>query len=145
MRYSATVVTPKRIAMAIVTRVRFRSTMCVPPCEAGVKPIVPKPVSRPECMSTSTTSEKERRTWTTATTGSILGEDSEDMGEEEACARIQRLLLAGDNRLKQGVSPAKVRESYERALAAARRAGLEEAIRPLVEIRLAGLDRLNEN
>lgn len=61
---------------------------------------------------------------------------------DEARARIQRLLVTGDNRLKQGVAPAKVRESYEQALALAREAGLEEAVRPLVEIRLADLDRL---
>ena len=61
---------------------------------------------------------------------------------DEARAKIQRLLVTGDNRLKQGVDPAKARESYEQALAAAREAGLEEAVRPLVEIRLADLDRL---
>ena len=60
---------------------------------------------------------------------------------DEARARIQRLLVTGDNRLKQGVSPEKVRESYEQALAVAREAGLEEAVRPLVEVRLADLDR----
>jgi hypothetical protein len=60
---------------------------------------------------------------------------------DEARARIQRLLVTGDNRLKQGVDPAKVRESYEQALAAAREAGLEDAVRPLVEIRLADLER----
>ena len=53
--------------------------------------------------------------------------------------RVQKALLAGDNRLKQGVEPAKVRESYEQALALAREAGIEERIRPLVEIRLADL------
>ena len=56
--------------------------------------------------------------------------------------RIQKLLVTGDNRLKQGVDPAKVRESYRQALEAAREAGLEESIRPLVEIRLADLERL---
>ena len=60
----------------------------------------------------------------------------------DARERIQKLLVTGDNRLKQGVDPAKVRESYEQALAAAREAGLEETIRPLVEIRLADLERL---
>ena len=59
---------------------------------------------------------------------------------DDARARIQRLLVTGDNRLKQGVPLAKVRESYEQALAAAREAGLEDAVRPLVEIRLADLD-----
>lgn len=62
--------------------------------------------------------------------------------EEGARTRIQKLLLTGDNRLKQGVDPAKVRESYEQALEAAREAGLEESVRPLVEIRLADLDKL---
>ena len=61
---------------------------------------------------------------------------------EDARARIQKLLVTGDNRLKQGVDPAKVRESYEQALAVAREAGLEESVGPLVEIRLADLERL---
>jgi hypothetical protein len=60
----------------------------------------------------------------------------------EARTRIQKLLVTGDNRLKQGVAPEKARESYEQALAVARQAGLEEAVRPLVEIRLADLERL---
>ena len=59
---------------------------------------------------------------------------------DDARAKIQRLLVTGDNRLKQGVAPEKVRESYEQALAVAREAGLEEAVRPLVEARLADLD-----
>ena len=59
---------------------------------------------------------------------------------DDARGKIQRLLVTGDNRLKQGVAPEKVRESYEQALAVAREAGLEEAVRPLVEIRLADLD-----
>jgi hypothetical protein len=62
--------------------------------------------------------------------------------EQYARAKIQKLLVTGDNRLKQGVAPAKARESYEQALAVAREAGLEEAVRPLVEVRLADLERL---
>ena len=61
--------------------------------------------------------------------------------EEDVRARIQKLLVTGDNRLKQGVDPAKARESWEQALALAREAGLEDRIRPLVEVRLADLDR----
>jgi hypothetical protein len=60
-----------------------------------------------------------------------------DSGAHE---RIQKLLVTGDNRLKQGVDPEKARESWEQALAVAREAGLEETIRPLVEIRIADLD-----
>ena len=56
--------------------------------------------------------------------------------------QIQKLLVTGDNRLKQGVDPAKARASYEQAVALAREAGLEESILPLVEIRLADLERL---
>jgi hypothetical protein len=55
---------------------------------------------------------------------------------------IYKLLITGDNRLKQGASPEKVRDSYERALQLAREAGLEETVRPLVEARLADLERL---
>ena len=64
------------------------------------------------------------------------------MQPEEARERIQKLLVTGDNRLKQGVDPVKARESYEQALAVAQQAGLEESVRPLVEIRLADLERL---
>jgi hypothetical protein len=60
-------------------------------------------------------------------------------GDHDARERIQKLLVTGDNRLKQGVDPSKARESWEEALAVAREAGLEDAIRPLVEVRLAGL------
>jgi hypothetical protein len=56
--------------------------------------------------------------------------------------RIQKALLTGDNRLKQGVDPAKIRESYEEALAIAREAGIEDSVRPLVEFRLADLAKL---
>ncbi len=61
---------------------------------------------------------------------------------EDARERIQKLLVTGDNRLKQGVAHDKVRETYEQALEGAREAGLEAAIRPLVEVRLADLERL---
>ena len=56
--------------------------------------------------------------------------------------RIGKLLVTGDNRLKQGIDPAKARATYEEALALARGAGLEERVRPLVEVRLADLERL---
>ena len=60
---------------------------------------------------------------------------------DEIRAQIQRHLITGDNRLKQGASLEKARESYERALELARTAGLEDTVRPLVEVRLADLDR----
>ena len=58
---------------------------------------------------------------------------------DAARERIQKLLVTGDNRLKQGVDPEKARESWEQALAVAREAGLEETVRPLVEVRLNDL------
>ncbi len=61
--------------------------------------------------------------------------------EEDVRERIQKLLVTGDNRLKQGVDPGKARESWEQALALAREAGLEERIRPLVAVRLADLEQ----
>ena len=64
------------------------------------------------------------------------------MDEAAAREKIHDLLLTGDNRLKQGVSAEKIRQSYEQALAVAREAGLESSVRPLVEIRLADLERL---
>jgi hypothetical protein len=63
----------------------------------------------------------------------------------DARTRIQKLLVTGDNRLKQGVAPAKARESFLQALEVAREAGLEEQVRPLVEIRLADLDSLGRD
>ena len=63
------------------------------------------------------------------------------MSQDEVRARIKKLLVTGDNRLKQGVALEKVRASYEDALAVARDAGLEDTIRPLVEVRLADLER----
>jgi hypothetical protein len=63
-------------------------------------------------------------------------------GEPNPRERIQKLLVTGDNRLKQGVDPEKARESWEQALAVAREAGLEETVRPLVEVRLADLPPL---
>jgi hypothetical protein len=60
----------------------------------------------------------------------------------DARERIQKLLVTGDNRLKQGVEPEKVRAIYEQALALAQEVGLEDSVRPMVEIRLADLERL---
>jgi hypothetical protein len=62
------------------------------------------------------------------------------VSEDDVRARIQKLLVTGDNRLKQGVAPAKACESWEQALELAREAGIEDAVRPLVEVRLADLE-----
>jgi hypothetical protein len=62
--------------------------------------------------------------------------------EAEARQKIHDLLLTGDNRLKQGVSVEKIRQSYEQALSIATEHGLEDGVRPLVELRLGDLERL---
>src|SRR5262249_57059070 len=59
---SAMQLAPKRIATTTVSRVRLRSTMCVPPWDCGVYPIPPRPASRPEWRRISPTSAIERRT-----------------------------------------------------------------------------------
>src|SRR5262245_26601626 len=143
-------------ATTAVRRVRLRSTMWVPPCEVGVKPIPPRPVSRPERMRMGATRAAERRTWRTAKKPTMAQSVPRvsvwrppacprrvaAVDEADARERIQKLILTGDNRLKQGVDAAKVRESYEAALALAREHGMEERIRPLIELRLSDLERL---
>jgi predicted negative regulator of RcsB-dependent stress response len=62
--------------------------------------------------------------------------------EDDLRSRIQHAIVTGDNRLKQGAGTAKARASYERALELAREAGLEEQVRPLIELRLTDLARL---
>ena len=88
------------------------------------------------------TSAAESSTWMTAETATTRLLRLADVEPAEARERIQKLLVTGDNRLKQGVAPEKVRETYEEALRVAAEAGLEEHVRPLVEVRLADLDRL---
>jgi hypothetical protein len=61
---------------------------------------------------------------------------------DEARQKIHDLIVIGDNRLKQGVSTDKVRQTYDQALALAIEHGLDDAIRPLIEVRLADLERL---
>jgi hypothetical protein len=65
-----------------------------------------------------------------------------EMDADEARQKIHNLLLMGDNRLKQGVSAAKIRENYEDARVLAREHGLEESLGPLIELRLNDLERL---
>ena len=61
------------------------------------------------------------------------------MGPDEARVKIRKLLVTGDNRLKQGVDPDKVRESFEQAAAlpcpngAAREATAEHDVRRQAE------------
>lgn len=53
--------------------------------------------------------------------------------------RIRKLILLGDNQLRQGL-PAKARESYQEALELAREEGVDGSLGSLIELRLADLD-----
>jgi hypothetical protein len=63
------------------------------------------------------------------------------MDDGDLRERIQKALVEGDNRLKQGAGADRARESWERALALAHEGGLGDRVAPLVEIRLADLER----
>ena len=145
-------------ATIAVSRVRLRSTMCVPPCErrreahaaeARVAPGVHEDQRherrRDEDVEDSEEAEHAPKRSPSSPPGAraaILGRVAARGRRPRRASTIQKLILTGDNRLKQGVDPAKVRESYEQALALAREAGIEERIRPLVEVRLADLEQL---
>lgn len=63
---------------------------------------------------------------------------------EQAAERIRKLIVVGDNRLKQGGPDkfAKARGTFEQALRLAGEAGLEERFRPFIQARLDGLEAL---
>jgi hypothetical protein len=58
--------------------------------------------------------------------------------------RIRKLIVVGDNRLKQGGPDkfGKARGTFEQALRLAGEAGLEERFRPFIQARLDGLEAL---
>ncbi len=66
-----------------------------------------------------------------------------DIDPEQAADRIRKLIIVGDNRLKQGGGDvAKARGTFTQALRLAEEAGVGDHFRPFIEARLAGLDRL---
>ena len=64
---------------------------------------------------------------------------------EAAEERIRKLIVVGDNRLKQGGAEggARARASFEQALRLAEQAGLGERFAPLLERRLETIERLS--
>ncbi len=56
----------------------------------------------------------------------------------------QKLIIVGDNRLKQGGDDkyAKARGTFEQALRLAEEAGIDERFRPFIERRLESIDQL---
>ena len=63
---------------------------------------------------------------------------------DAAAERIRKLIVIGDNRLKQGSGDryAKARETFEQALRLAEEAGIDDRFRPFIEVRLASLEGL---
>jgi hypothetical protein len=64
---------------------------------------------------------------------------------EVAAERIRKLIIVGDNRLKQGGDDkyAKARGTYEQALRMAEEVGLGGRFRPFIERRIESLDQLH--
>ena len=67
-----------------------------------------------------------------------------EVDPEVAAERIKKLIIVGDNRLKQGGDDkyAKARGTYEQALRMAEQVGLGDRFRPLIERRLESIDEL---
>jgi hypothetical protein len=67
-----------------------------------------------------------------------------DIDPEQAAERIKKLIIVGDNRLKQGGDDkfGKARGTFEQALRMAEEVGLGDRFRPFVQARLDSIDRL---
>jgi hypothetical protein len=66
-----------------------------------------------------------------------------EIDPEQAAERIRKLIIVGDNRLKQsGGDVSKARGTFTQALRLAEEAGLGDRFRPFIQARLDGLDRL---
>jgi hypothetical protein len=67
-----------------------------------------------------------------------------EVDPEVAAERIKKLIIVGDNRLKQGGEDkyVKARGTYEQALRMAEEVGLGDRFRPLIERRLESIDEL---
>jgi hypothetical protein len=68
-----------------------------------------------------------------------------DVDPDVAAERIKKLIIVGDNRLKQGGDDkyAKARGTYEQALRLAEDVGLGDRFRPFIERRLESLEQLH--
>ena len=65
-----------------------------------------------------------------------------DVDPDVAAERIKKLIIVGDNRLKQGGPDkyAKARGTFEQALRMAEETGLGDRFRPFIEARLASIE-----
>ena len=67
-----------------------------------------------------------------------------DIDPEVAAERVRKLIIVGDNRLKQGGDDkfAKARGTFEQAMRLADEAGVGDRFRPFIQRRLDSLDTL---
>src|SRR3954447_7304877 len=67
-----------------------------------------------------------------------------EIDPEQAAERVKKLIIVGDNRLKQGGDDkfAKARGTFEQALRLAEEAGIDERFRPFIERRLESIEQL---
>jgi hypothetical protein len=67
-----------------------------------------------------------------------------DIDPDLAAERVKKLIIVGDNRLKQGGDDrfAKARGTFQQALRLAEEAGIDDRFRPFIEARLQSLDKL---
>ena len=66
---------------------------------------------------------------------------------EQAAERVRKLIIVGDNRLKQGGDDkfGKARGTFEQALRLAEEAGIADRFRPFIERRLESIDQLSQS
>ena len=69
---------------------------------------------------------------------------SPDIDPEQAAERVRKLIIVGDNRLKQGGADkfAKARGTFQQALRMAEEAGVDGRFRPFIERRLESIEQL---
>jgi hypothetical protein len=69
-----------------------------------------------------------------------------DIDPEMAAERVRKLIIVGDNRLKQGGDDkyAKARGTFEQALRLAEEAGIGDRFRPFIERRLESIEQLSK-
>jgi hypothetical protein len=67
-----------------------------------------------------------------------------EIDPDAAAERVRKLIIVGDNRLKQGGPDKyqKARGTFEQALRLAEEAGVADRFRPFIEARLENLDRI---
>jgi hypothetical protein len=67
-----------------------------------------------------------------------------EIDPEQAAERVKKLIIVGDNRLKQGGADkfAKARGTFQQALRLAEEAGIDERFRPFIERRLESIEQL---